>query len=72
MSGIEVEKREKENSRQLVSRFARAVRKSGFLYRAKKIQFKERPLSDKQKKQAALRREEMKKKYKKLEKLGRI
>jgi ribosomal protein S21 len=72
MSGIIIEKKEKENTRQLVSRFSRAVRKSGILYRIKQNQFEKRPLSPGQKKKAALRREEIKDKYKKLEKLGRV
>lgn len=72
MSGVYVEKNEKENTRQLVGRFSRAIRKSGVLYRIKQSQFKKRPLSNQQKKSAALRREEIKEKYKKLEKLGRL
>ena len=72
MPGLKVEKRERENSRQLVSRFIRGLRRSGFLYRAKKAQYSQRPLSDKLKKKAALRRQELKKKYDRLEKLGKM
>ncbi|MEA3452947.1 MAG: hypothetical protein U9Q96_01245 [Patescibacteria group bacterium] len=71
MSGLKVEKRERENSRQLVGRFIRSLRKSGLVYRAKKYRYAEKSLSGQLKKKAALRREELKKKYERLEKLGR-
>jgi len=71
MSGLKVEKKERENSRQLVGRFIRSLRKSGLVYRAKKNRYKQKPLSDQLKKKVALRREELKKKYERLEKLGR-
>ena len=70
MSGLKVEKKERENARQLASRFIRSLRKSGVVYRAKKSQYIQRPLSKKLKKKAALRKEELKEKYKRLEKLG--
>lgn len=72
MSGVSVERKEKENTRQLIGRFSRAIRKSGVIYRIKQGQFKKRALSHKQKQKAALRREEIKGKYKKLEKLGQL
>jgi len=71
MSGLKVEKKERENSRQLVGRFIRSLRKSGLVYRAKKKRYKEKPLSNQLKKKIALRREDLKKKYERLEKLGR-
>ncbi len=71
MSGLKVEKRERENSRQLVGRFIRSLRKSGLVYRAKKNRYMQRPLSNQLKKKAALRKEELKKKYERLEKLGK-
>jgi len=71
MSNLKVEKRERENSRQLVGRFIRGLRRSGIIYRVKKSQFSKRPLSDKLKKKSALRKEELKKKYERLEKLGK-
>lgn len=69
--GLEVKKQERENSQTLVRRFAQRVRKSGILRLARKIRFREKPKSRQMKKRAALRREEMKKEYEKLEKLGR-
>jgi len=47
------------------------LRKSGLVYRAKKKRYKEKPLSNQLKKKIALRREDLKKKYERLEKLGR-
>jgi len=70
MPGIFVEKKERENSRQVVSRFVRALRRSGSSYRAKKDRFSKRPLSPQMKKKAALRRIELKEKYERAEKLG--
>jgi ribosomal protein S21 len=72
MPGFEIQKEERENSRQLVNRFIRRLRKSGILYRAKKSMYRERPLSRKLKKRAALRREEIKRRYQEQEKLGRF
>jgi|AntAceMinimDraft_18_1070375.scaffolds.fasta_scaffold04771_3 hypothetical protein len=71
MSGLTVEKKERENSRQLVSRFIRGLRRSGLVYRAKKDQYNQRPLSHEMKKKAALRKEELKVKFERLEKLGK-
>ncbi|MBZ1348194.1 MAG: hypothetical protein KYQ20_00260 [Candidatus Nealsonbacteria bacterium] len=69
--GLEAKKREGENSQTLVRRFAQRVRKSGILRLARKIRFRERPKSRQMKKKAALRREEMKKEYEKMKKLGK-
>lgn len=71
MSGLKVEKQERENPRQLVGRFIRGLRKSGIIFRAKEAQYRKRALSRKLKKKAALRKEAIKKKYQELEKLGR-
>jgi len=70
MAGVFVEKKERENSRQTVSRFIRALRRSGSSYRAKQNRFSRRPLSPQMKKKAALRRIELRKKYERMEKLG--
>ncbi len=72
MPGLLVEKKERENSRQLVGRFVRAIRKSGLVYGAKKSKFWGRPLSHASKKRAALRKAEIKRKRQRLEKLGKI
>ena len=71
MSGLKVEKKERENSRQLVGRFIRSLRKSGLVYRAKKNRYAQKPLSNQLKKKAALRKEDLKEKYERLEKLGK-
>ena len=69
---FEVKRQSKETSQNLAHRFSKRVRRSGILFRARKIRFKHRPKSHQAKKSAALRREELKKKYKKLEKLGKL
>lgn len=69
---LEVKRKEKETIQSLIRRFSQAVQESGVLLRARKIQFKEREKSEQMKKRAALRREEMKKIYERLKKLGKI
>lgn len=69
---LEVKKKERETTQNLIRRFTRALQQSGILLRARKIQFKEREKSEDLKKEAALRREEKKKEYEKLKKLGKI
>lgn len=69
---LEITKKEKENTQNLIRRFTKALQESGILVRARKIRFKEREKSEEMKKRAALRREEMKKKYEILEKLGKL
>ena len=71
MPGLLVEKKERENSRQLAGRFVRAIRRSGLIYGVKKSKFWDRPLSHASKKKAALRKAEIKRKRQKLEKLGK-
>lgn len=68
---IEVKKQEKESSQNLIRRFTRSIQKSGVLLRARKTRFKGRKKSEQMKKRAALRREEKRKEYEKLEKLGK-
>ncbi|PIP25117.1 MAG: 30S ribosomal protein S21 [Candidatus Nealsonbacteria bacterium CG23_combo_of_CG06-09_8_20_14_all_36_12] len=67
---LEVRKKERETAQSLVRRFTQRIQKSGILLRARKTRFKKREKSEKMKKRAALRREEMKRKYEKLQKLG--
>ncbi|MDD2731904.1 MAG: hypothetical protein PHI53_01760 [Candidatus Pacebacteria bacterium] len=69
---LEIKKQERETSQSLVRRFSKRIKKSGILIRARKIQFKKRPKSEQMKKRSALRREELKKEYEKLSKLGKI
>ena len=69
---IEAQKKEKENPQSLVRRFSKKVKMSGVLIRARKSRFRERPKSKQMKKLSALRREELRKKYETMEKMGKI
>ena len=69
---LQVRKQPKETSQSLVHRFSKRIRESGILLRARKSRFRSRKKSRQAKKVAALRREELRKKYKKLEKLGKL
>ena len=70
--GLEIKKQDRETSQALIRRFTKGVQQSGILRRARDIQFFHKAKSQKVKKAAALRREVMKKEYKKLEKLGKL
>lgn len=72
MADFEVKKQKKENSQSLVRRFTKRIRQSGILLRARKIRYREKPKNERAQKKTALRKEELKKKYKKLEKLGEL
>jgi len=69
---LEIKRKKGERVRSLASRFTRALRKSGILTEAKKRMYFRKPLNKSARKKAALRREELKKKYEKLEKLGKV
>jgi len=69
---LEVKKQEKETTQSLIRRFSRRIQQSGILRQARKIRFKARKKSEQMKKRAALRREELKKEYEKLKKLGKL
>ena len=69
---LEIKKEGRETSQNLVRRFSRRMKQSGILLRARKARFKERPKSKQMKKRSALRREELRKEYEQLEKLGKI
>jgi ribosomal protein S21 len=69
---LEVKRKEKENVQNLIKRFTKAVQKSGILIRAREKMYRDRNISEEKKKRKALRREEMKKYYQKLEKLGKL
>jgi ribosomal protein S21 len=69
---LEIRKQEKENSQSLIRRFSKSVKLSGILLEARKRRFTERGKSRQMKKRSALRREQLKMEYKKLEKLGKI
>ena len=68
---LEIKKQERETSQSLIRRFQKRVQQSGFLLRVRKARFKQRKKSEQMKKRAALRREELKKEYEKLSKLGK-
>jgi len=69
---LEIKKEERETSQSLVRRFSRRMKQSGILLRARKIRFRKKGKSRQMKKRSALRREQMKREYEKLEKLGKI
>jgi len=68
---LEIKKQERESTQSLVRRFTKAIRGSGILVRARKIRFKERKKSGAMQKRAAKTRDERKKKYEALKKLGK-
>ncbi|PIR72152.1 MAG: 30S ribosomal protein S21 [Candidatus Nealsonbacteria bacterium CG10_big_fil_rev_8_21_14_0_10_36_24] len=69
---LEVQKQGKESPQSLVRRFSKKVKQSGILLQAKKNRFQEKPKSKQLKKRSALRREQLKKEYEILEKMGKI
>jgi len=69
---IEVKKQERENTQSLIRRFTRRVQQSGVLMRARKNRFRQNPKSRNANKAAALRREELRKEYFKLRKMGKL
>jgi ribosomal protein S21 len=69
---LEVRRKERENVQSLIKRFTKAVQKSGILIRAREKMYRDRNISEEKKKRRALRREEIKKYYQKLEKLGKL
>lgn len=69
---LEIKKRPRETSLALVHRFTKCLQQSGILLRARKTRFREREKSQQMKKRAAIRRNEKKKEYQKLKKLGKV
>lgn len=69
---LKTEKQNKESTQSLIRRFSRKMRKSGILLEARKKRFVKREKSSQLKKRKALRRNELRKKYEKLKKLGRL
>ncbi len=68
---LEVRKKEKETSQNLVHRFTKTVRQSGILLEVRKGQFHKRAKSALAKKRSALRRVELRAERKKAEKLAK-
>lgn len=69
---LEVKKQNRETSQNLIRRFTRGIQQSGILLRARSARFKKKEKSEQMKKRAALRREELKKEYERLKKIGEI
>lgn len=69
---LEIKREKRESVSSLIKRFTKAVQASGILIRARGKMYRDRNISEEKKKRSALRREEMKKKYEKLKKLGAI
>ncbi len=68
---LEVRKKEKETSQNLVHRFTKTVRQSGVLLEVRKNQFTRRPKSALAKKRSALRRVELRAEKKRQDKLAK-
>jgi len=68
---LEIKKEERETSQSLVRRFSRRMKQSGILLRARRNRFKKKAKSPQMKKKSALRREQLRKEYEKLEKMGK-
>ena len=66
---LEVKKKERESSQNLVHRFTKVVRQSGVLLQVRSKQFRKRPKSALAKKRSALRRVILRKEKKMREKL---
>jgi ribosomal protein S21 len=68
--GIEAKKQERETSQSLIRRFTKRVQRSGVLRQARSNRYHKRSKSPQMKKRAALRREQLRKDYQRLKKLG--
>ncbi|MFA5878348.1 MAG: hypothetical protein WC845_03215 [Candidatus Staskawiczbacteria bacterium] len=68
---LEVRKKERETSQNLVHRFTKTVRRGGVLIEARKRQFHKRVKSDLANKKSAIRREESRIKYEKEKKFSK-
>lgn len=68
---LEIRKKERETSQNLVHRFTKAVRQSGILLEMRKRRFHKRTKSDLATKRSAIRREESRKEYEKEKKMSK-
>lgn len=68
---LEVKRKEKESSQNLVHRFTKVVRQSGVLLEVRGNQFRKRAKSALAKKRSALRRVELRAEKKRQDKLGK-
>ncbi len=69
---IELKKKEKESTTNLLRRFTKKVRQSGVLLKARQNRFSVRPKSKLKKKNSALRRERLRQMRAELTKLGEV
>lgn len=69
---LEVKKQERETAQSLIRRFGRGVQQSGILVRARHLRFRQKPKNKQTVRKAALRREQLKKEYQRLKKLGKL
>lgn len=67
---LEIKRKPRETTQSLIRRFSQQFRRSGTLIQARKVRFKGKTKSRGAAKKAALRKEELKKHYQKLAKLG--
>ena len=68
---LEVKRKQREPNQSLVFRFMKRFKQSGILLRYREARFFQRPKSDQAQKKTALRRNELKKKYEELKKIGK-
>jgi ribosomal protein S21 len=69
---LKARRKEKETSQNLIRRFSKMIRQSGLLLEIRKRRAHQRPKSPQAKKRAALRKKELKEKYKRLKKLSKV
>jgi len=69
---LQIKRKDKESVQSLIRRFSQAVQRSGVLLRARKNRFRNREKSREMQKRAALLREEKRKEYERLKKLGKV
>ncbi len=69
---IQVYKKDRESSLQVVRRFSKIIKRSGALRDAKKRKYFQRPKSEQLKKESALKKEELREKYRELKKMGKL
>lgn len=67
---LELKKQPRETSQNLIRRFSRSMKQSGILLRARKNRFRIRAKSKNMRRKSALRKNEKRKEYEKLVKMG--
>lgn len=69
---LEVKRKPNEDSKNLIRRFSRGIRRSGILHRVRENRYWASPKSDQLKKRSALKKKELRKEYKRKKKLGKL